>query len=242
MDHFSPGVADKLEFYVYLYLDPRNGEVFYVGKGTGNRCFHHLRDQSESRKVTRIAEIYEVGQTPKIEILAHGLEDEAALRLEAAIIDLLRPQLLNEVGGWRSLEYGRRDVEELDARYAPQNAEISERALLIRINQNYRHDMNAQELYEITRGVWKMNLKRHAPQLAFAVFDGLVREVYTIQGFGTSGTKRYLTRDAEKVEDDSRQEFWGEVAPDELRQKYLLKSVRHLFPGDARNPIRYHNC
>lgn len=243
MNQFSTGVAEHLKFYVYLYLDPlKQGEIFYVGKGTGNRCFHLLSDQAESRKAARIAEIIAAGQKPKIEILAHGLEEEAAFRLEAAIIDLLRPQLLNEIGGWGSLKFGRRDVEELDARYAPQEAKIQERSLLIRINQLYRHDMSAQELYEVTRGVWKMNLELHEPQIAFAVFDGLVREVYIIEGYGPGGTKPYKTRPRENVEDDTRQEFWGALAPEETRQKYLLKSVRHLFPDKSQNPIRYHNC
>jgi hypothetical protein len=32
---FVPGVTEKLAFYVYLLIDPRNGQVFYVGKAQG---------------------------------------------------------------------------------------------------------------------------------------------------------------------------------------------------------------
>lgn len=31
--HLPPGVAENLGYYVYLYIDPRTGEPFYVGKG-----------------------------------------------------------------------------------------------------------------------------------------------------------------------------------------------------------------
>ncbi len=37
-----PEVAERIgPFYVYLLVDPRNGEVFYVGKGTGARPLAH---------------------------------------------------------------------------------------------------------------------------------------------------------------------------------------------------------
>src|SRR5713226_3424238 len=51
MNHreFSPKFIEKLGYYVYLYIDPRDSTIFYVGKGQGNRAFSHLSDASESR-------------------------------------------------------------------------------------------------------------------------------------------------------------------------------------------------
>ena len=62
---FIPGVVEKIGFYVYLLVDPRNRVVFYVGKGTGNRCFAHLDEARKSQtdtvgdyaKLARIREI-----------------------------------------------------------------------------------------------------------------------------------------------------------------------------------------
>lgn len=34
---FSPEVCEKLGYYVYRLIDPRNGQTFYIGKGKGNR-------------------------------------------------------------------------------------------------------------------------------------------------------------------------------------------------------------
>ena len=36
----------EMEFYVYVYIDPRNFEEFYYGKGKGNRKVAHLSDDS----------------------------------------------------------------------------------------------------------------------------------------------------------------------------------------------------
>ena len=44
MTHFSPEVCEKIEYYVYRLIDPRNGQTFYVGKGKGNRVFAHVHD------------------------------------------------------------------------------------------------------------------------------------------------------------------------------------------------------
>lgn len=40
-------VAGK--YYVYHLIDPRTGKVFYVGKGSGDRIFHHERDARNMR-------------------------------------------------------------------------------------------------------------------------------------------------------------------------------------------------
>lgn len=35
-------VANVLKSYVYVYIDPRDGEIFYIGKGKNERLFSHL--------------------------------------------------------------------------------------------------------------------------------------------------------------------------------------------------------
>ncbi len=47
---FSPEVIKELGHYVYRLIDPRNGETFYVGKGKGNRVFHHIAGELDTKK------------------------------------------------------------------------------------------------------------------------------------------------------------------------------------------------
>jgi hypothetical protein len=107
-------VAKILKSYVYVYIDPRNGKPFYIGKGKGSRLFAHLKDQSdiekiaEIEKVAKIAEIRRSGKEPRIEILRYGLSDLEAHLVEAASIDLIgKARLTNRMSGHHEGSFGR---------------------------------------------------------------------------------------------------------------------------------------
>jgi hypothetical protein len=51
-------------YYVYVYIDPRNYEEFYYGKGKGSRKEYHLLDNSDSEKTRRISLIVKAGLVP----------------------------------------------------------------------------------------------------------------------------------------------------------------------------------
>lgn len=240
----NPSVTERLKYYVYLYIDPRDNQVFYVGKGKGNRVYSHLYDETESAKARRIREIRADNDKPKIEILVHGLENELdALRIEAAVIDLLgKDKLTNQVRGWGSRLVGRSSLQELASLYDPVPGQIDDAALLIRINQRYRYGITVQELYEATRGVWVLSKRREGVRYALAVFRGVVREVYRIEAWFPAGRTPYLTRPAEDVQVPGRWEFIGEVARPDIRKKYLDKNVSAFFAGSSQNPLKYVNC
>lgn len=240
-----PGVAERLNYYVYLYVDPRDNKPFYVGKGRGDRALAHLSEQTESRKCARIAAIRAEGKEPRIDILAHGLRsDEDALKIEAAVIDALGPEtLVNEVRGWQSIEFGRTPLDELIFQYAAMPVVVEVPALLIRINRLYRHSMTAEQLYEATRGVWKVGAARcKKARYALAVFDGVVREVYEIDSWHPAATTPYATRDAAQLDTKGRREFIGHVADATVRDAYVGRSVAKQFQQGLQNPIMYVNC
>jgi hypothetical protein len=43
--------------------------------------------------------------------------------------------------------------------------------------------MTPVELYDATRGVWRVNPSRHKAKYAFAVYEGIVKEVYEIKAW-----------------------------------------------------------
>jgi hypothetical protein len=77
----------KHVFYVYTLTDPRDGSVFYVGKGCGDRMHHHLREFRAGRilngdKFARIADICAAGCEPVAEVIWAHLSEDDAIRLE----------------------------------------------------------------------------------------------------------------------------------------------------------------
>lgn len=239
-----PGIAEKLSYYVYLYIDPETDIPFYVGKGKGDRVYAHLKDDTDCEKTRYIRQLRKRGLSPKIEILIHGLEDEeTAYRVEMAAIELLGiKQLKNCVRGHKSHMYGRMPLDDLIAQLAQPPVEIVHPVLLIRINQLFHYGISAEELYDSTRGVWKIGERRNAARYAMAVYDGLVREVFKIESWHPGGTTPYSTRDHEDVNLPERWEFIGTVAVKAVRERYLMKSVRNYLPVNTQNPVLYMNC
>ena len=89
-----PGeVAVVLRYYVYALRDPRNGRVFYIGKGIGDRINAHTRDagkdpESERAKLRTILDIEATGHPVELLFLRTDIEDETtAFIVEQAVID-----------------------------------------------------------------------------------------------------------------------------------------------------------
>ncbi len=226
-----------LKSYVYVYIDPRNGEPFYVGKGSGDRFLHHLSDDSECEKVARIEELRRYGMEPRIDFLRYGVSDSDATLIEAAAIDLIGiPPLTNRIAGHHNSGFGSIASRELLDLLAATPVAVRHKAMLITINQRYRGDMAPLELYESTRGIWKVGERRDEVEYAMAVYQGVVREVYRIDRWHAAGTLAYETRDSSGFRDSGRWEFSGKVAGD-IREEYVGYSVGK----GGQNPIRYAN-
>jgi hypothetical protein len=87
------------DYYVYCYIDPRNLEEFYYGKGRGNRSLTHLLDQGDSEKAQRIKQIKEAEVDPVIRIIATDLTEDQALLVESTLIWKLGRRLTNKNAG-----------------------------------------------------------------------------------------------------------------------------------------------
>jgi len=89
----------KKDYYVYVYIDPRNFEEFYYGKGRGNRKLAHLKDESDSDKAKIIKKIRKEGLEPIIKVVAANLSESEALLIEKTLIWKLGKLLTNVSGG-----------------------------------------------------------------------------------------------------------------------------------------------
>ena len=238
-----PEVASKLGFYVYLYVDPRDGRPFYVGKGQEGRILDHLTEEGETEKIRRIQEILSAGLEPRLDVLAHKLPDEeTAFRVEAAVIDALGLDVLtNRVRGKDTVKLGRMPLKDLIPYYAATPVAVVDPVILIRVNKLYWHGIPAQELYEATRGAWRLGPNRLKARYAFAVYESVVKAVYEIQGWHEAGTTEYLTRTPSDVVAPGRWEFTGTTAMPEVWARYVDRSVSHYLKPGSQNPIAYVN-
>ncbi|WP_421718056.1 LEM-3-like GIY-YIG domain-containing protein [Algiphilus sp.] len=87
------------DYYVYVYIDPRNYEEFYFGKGRGSRKDSHLTDGSDSEKAKRISDIQKEGLQPIVRVIARGLSEHDALLVEKTLLWRLGRQLTNISSG-----------------------------------------------------------------------------------------------------------------------------------------------
>lgn len=246
MKNFSPKTIEQLQYYVYVYSDPDTKKPFYVGKGKGNRVFDHLSDESDSEKVKKIKSLLAERKEPIIEILVHGIDEETAFKVEAAAIDLIGIEnLTNRQRGHHSSTYGKIEVSLLEARYNCEELileDFSDDVMLIRINQLYHNDMTQLELYEATRGYWRVNLEQaQKVKYVLAVYYGMVLEVYEVAQwfpvFSTMMHQRVQEEENEKLL--KRYEFVGRIANEDVRKKYKDKSVASIFSKGEQNPVKY---
>lgn len=86
---------EKKEYYVYVYIDPRNFEEFYYGKGKGNRKYSHLSDDNDSEKTKRIKAIQKEDLEPIIKVIAKDLTENEAFLVEKTLIWKLGRNLTN---------------------------------------------------------------------------------------------------------------------------------------------------
>ena len=126
-------------------------------------------------------------------------------------------------------------MSNLDPTYPEDSLEIIEPAMLIRINELFRDDLSAKGLYDATRSCWRVSLDRaNNVQYVLSVYKGVVREVYRVNSWTAADPKAH-------EKNEGRFEFIGEIAEDEVRDKYKLHSVKHYFKKGNIAPFMYVN-
>jgi uncharacterized protein len=236
LEFFPPGVAERLKTYVYRLIDPRSGETFYIGKGRGDRVFAHSRaavDGDEiDDKLKRIREIRLAGFEVAHVIHRHGLDDEVAIEVEAALIDAY-PGLTNLVTGSGSNDFGVMHAREIIRRYCAEPAEFQHKALLISINRS----ATERSLYDATRYAWKIRReKAEQAEVILASRQGMIVGAFVADAWLDATSANF----PEFWDAPGRLGFVGREAPAEVKALYVGKSVPDEFrKRGAANPIKY---
>ena len=234
---FSTAIIEKINYYIYCLVDPRNQNIFYIGKGIGNRVFQHAQGAltcktNENDKISLINDIHKDGLEPLYYILRHNIKEEKqALEYEALAIDLLsivkpnQQPLTNIQGGTYSSEKGLMSLSELKRIYDPQELKTGE------IDKSQIE----KEIYERTRGYWKTGSRREKAKYAIAVYRGWTLAAYEISYWIEA-----------PIERQGRWGFIGKLVPkDSPIYQELVNKLTYSSNNDYKapqNPITYRNC
>ena len=219
---FSPEVSDKLEYYVYRLIDPRNGDTFYVGKGQGNRVFAHANaepetgadsDEVNDPKLQRIREIKNDGFEVEHVIHRHGMDEDTAFDVEGALMEAY-PGLSNKAGGHGSNERGCMHAKQVIEQYEARETDIQHKALIIKINHTA---LEADSIYDAVRKSWRLNVKRaKEAEYVLAVSKGLVIGVFVPEEW-----EEYPSNDGSP----GRWGFVGIEAPKDITEHYIRTRI-----------------
>ena len=126
---------------------------------------------------------------------------------------------------------------------------VEESVVAINLAEQYLGVRNAEELYNCTRGFWRLKTESaEKADYAFAVYKGIVKEVYEIDCWvpakiqtGNISLKQPNLRSIEAgaALNFGKYQFVGAVAPANLRNKYI---ERHIPIVHGQNRILYFNC
>lgn len=260
MDKFSEKSLIALgNFYVYGLIDPRNNQLFYIGKGKDNRVFEHEKESinsidSDKLKLKTILEIKNAGLEVKKIIINSNLTEQEAFVVEASLINAFNyisdTRLTNIVSGHHSSEaLSVEEFEKINGTIPLQENDIKHKILVIKINQLYQKEMDEHSIYEVVRGIWRASIeKAKTVDYVFGVYNSLIIAVYKpTKWFICKNAKDKLPRQdivldskLEKrifFEDES---FEKGLPLDENQLFYLNKSISELkINQTAQNPITY---
>ena len=227
-----------LKSYVYVYceIDDENRRIpIYIGKGKDDRFFSHLKgiDEPIKDKTIKINNLLKENKLG-IDILAHGLTNKEAELVESACIDLMGVDNLENLVRGKGDNVKRVPLNELAHIVAGKTVKVKpeHRGVAILINKGWKPNFGYMETFESTRGIWIKKMKtaceKRDTKLAYATFNGVVKDVYTIHSWVPAGTQAYFTRpdilSSERIK-SARWEFVGTRAPVEICERYVGKII-----------------
>jgi len=250
---FDEKTRQDLKYYVYMLLDPRDNQPFYIGKGADNIVYKHLdcvitQDDTLDLQYERIKAIREAGENVKHVIVRHGLTEDEAFQIEGSVIDTLTYCGMlksNTAIRQNAIEKGLMTSDEIVRRYNVQPLEkIGLDCLLININKTYRRGNGTDAIYLATKETWLISeLKLPRIKYVLSEYKGLIVEVFKVESWYPKKRLKNKTIDKEhniKVKIEvTGYGFNGVVAQDKVRDLYINKSVAHTKKRGSSQVFRY---
>lgn len=235
---FDEKTIEHLKYYVYLLIEPKTDEPFYVGKGTGNRVFNHVKcalDGAEisNNKYEEIERIIAEGDEVKHLIVRHGLTEKNAFEIESALIDTFRfiPKFNSFVkgniqGGVNSIDKGLMTADEIVSLYKAETLnEIGNNCAIININKTYKRGSGESAIYDATKEIW--NIAEHRTnqiEYVLSEYKGFIVEVFKVNKWYLK-ERRYNPGAKKYGQTYLGYGFEGMVAEEPTRNKYINKTI-----------------
>lgn len=233
---FSLATKEALGHYVYRLVDPRNGQTFYVGKGVGNRVFDHAEEENSSHKTTSeksalLNELSSQGLEPQYIIHRHGMEEDTAFEVEAALMDSY-PHLTNEQGGHHNSERGAKTIRDIKRQYElPDMPLPSDPVLFINVN-HIQNRKDRKAIYNQVKGHWVLSVKNACKmKYVIAAFRGMAIGVFTVdKWYPSPDHPRRFCFDGQEASEDVWARYVGDFG----------KRIIHDALKNGQNPIKYY--
>ncbi len=248
MKGFSSDVISKMDingngtrkYYVYGLIDPNTLQVFYVGKGCGNRVFEHARvaikpmnaAQAQSLKITTIQNIIQQGKDVIAVIYHWGLTNLESKYIESTLIDAI-PGLTNMQSGY-DVDHGMILAEDLQNILSSPVYEEPKDAdghnipyILIKLRDNI--DERGGDLYKAARGCWDLSLDNaNKIRYVVVVINGIVQEVYDVDNWHISETESpKIEFDGKPTTNSTMRKLVGKLTPENYRKKGMANPCRY---------------
>lgn len=257
---FDVLAAERILYYVYALRDPRNKEVFYVGKGESNRWYQHIKEAEKKNddptlKLQRIREIHAAEQEVEAFIIRSGISSEKhAYDVEAAVVHAYRlleragrplPLTLTNIAEIHHPERGLASIAAMQSLLNAQPApEITEPVGIFKIGVRWYPDMSEEQIRETTSGWWSASRVKKGMRIAkyaFGVSDGIIRGVYRID---ESLWRERVKGDRDWENDLGKTPRWGFPGCESASEMshFMNTSVKHLFKRGDQNSVKFINC
>jgi len=242
MKSFSKKSIENLKHYVYALVDPETENIFYIGRGKGNRGFQHLKENNDdkSEKSKTIAAIRAKGQEPRLDIIRYGLNAKSVIEVEAAIIDSLGlTNITNEIRGFDT-ERGRSKSEDLNTQLGGKPLsvnEIKDNVILFFCHKSLAEGNNH---YDSTRQFWRLAENRIRKvdnngnlyyKYAFTMKGNTVLDIFKILQWFPAGTT-VSSREYKSLNKNTNEwEFTGTNRNSSEFRNYDIEKKRWEFIG-----------